>query len=131
MSQENLEVVRQMYEARDGGDAERALAWFHPDVALDARVRMDSHIVYGREEAARVIGEWVEAFDDWREELHEIRDLGSHVYVVATQRGRAKGSGIEVESRYALLYDVEDGQITRMALFDGEAAALAAVAAQE
>ncbi len=120
-----------MYEARDGGDADGVLACFDPGVVLDARVRMDSDIVHGREAAARVIGEWVAAFDDWSEEIHEINDLGSHVYVVATQRGRAKGSGIEVESRYALLYQVEGGQITRMALFDGEAEALAAATAQE
>jgi ketosteroid isomerase-like protein len=63
--------------------------------------------------------------------IHEISDLGSHVYVVATQRGRAKGSGVEVESRYALLYQVEGSQITRIALFDDEAEALAAAPAQE
>jgi ketosteroid isomerase-like protein len=130
MSQ-SVEVVRRMYEARDGGDAEGVLACFHPEVVLDARVRMDSGIVHGREEAGRVIGEWLGAFDNWREEIHEIRELGSQVYVVATQRGRAKGSGIEVESRYALLYGVEGGQITRMSMFDGEAEALAWAAAQE
>jgi ketosteroid isomerase-like protein len=126
----NVEVVRRMYEARDAFDAEGTLACFHPDVVLDARVLMDSGIVHGREELARVISEWVAAFDHWREEIHEIRDLGSQVYVVATQQGRAKGSGIEVESRYALLYDVEGGKIARMAMFDGEAEALAAAAAQ-
>jgi ketosteroid isomerase-like protein len=131
MSQENVEIVRRMYEARDGGDAEGLLACFHPEVVLDARVRIDSGIVQGREEAGRIIGEWVGAFDDWREEIHEIRDLGSQVLVVATQRGHAKGSGIEVVSRYALLYKVEGGQITRLAMFDAEAEALAAAASQE
>jgi ketosteroid isomerase-like protein len=131
VSQENETVVRRMYEARDGGDAEGVLAYFHPEVVLDARARPDSRIVHGREELGRVIGEWLEAFDDWREEIHEIRDLGSQVYVVATQRGRAKGSGVEVEARYALLYAVEDGQITRLAMFEGEAEALAAATAAE
>ena len=120
-----------MYEARDAGDAEGVLASFHPEVVLDATVRMDSGIVHGREELGRVIGEWVGMFDDWREEIHDIRDLGSQVCVVATQRGRAKGSGIEVEGRYALLYEVESGQITRMAMFSEEAEALAAAAAEE
>jgi ketosteroid isomerase-like protein len=129
---ENAEVVHRMYMARDAGDAKGALACFHPEVVLDARVRMDSGIVHGREELGRIIAEWVGAFDEWREEIHEISDLGSQVYVVATQRGRAKGSGIKVESRYALLYEVEGGQITRMAMFAGEAEALAAAApAQE
>jgi ketosteroid isomerase-like protein len=130
MSQ-NLEIIHRMYGARDAGDAEGAMACFHPEVVLDATVRMDSGIVHGREELGRIIGEWVEAFDEWREEIHEIRDLGSQVYVVATQRGRAKGTGVEVESRYALLYEVEGGQITRMAMFSGEAEALAAAAAAQ
>ena len=72
----------------------------------------------------------VGAFDDWHEEIHEIRDLAGQVCVVATQRGRAKGSGIEIETRYALLYRVESGQITRMVLFVGEDDALAAAAAE-
>jgi ketosteroid isomerase-like protein len=130
MSQ-NVEIIHRMYEARDAGDAEGTMACFHPEVVLDATVRMDSGIVHGREELGRIIGEWVEAFDEWREEIHEIRDLGSQVYVVATQRGRAKGTGVEVESRYALLYEVEGGQITRMAMFSGEAEALAAAAAAQ
>jgi ketosteroid isomerase-like protein len=130
MSQ-NVEIIHRMYEARDAGDAEGALACFHPEVVLDATVRMDSGIVHGREELGQIIGEWVEAFDEWREEIHEIRDLGSQVYVVATQRGRAKGTGVDVESRYALLYQVEGGQITRMAMFSGEAEALAAAAAAQ
>jgi ketosteroid isomerase-like protein len=128
---DRVEVVRRMYAARDGGDVEVMTACFHPDVVLDASPRMDSGVVRGRHELAQFIGEWVDAFDDWDEEIHEIRDLGSQVFVVATQRGTAKVSGIELESRYALLYDVHGGQITRMALFEGEAEALAAAADRE
>lgn len=131
MASKNAEVIRRMYEARDGGNAEDLLACFHPQVVLDASVRMDGVVVQGREAAGRVIGEWVGAFDDWHEEVHEIRDLGDQVCVVATQRGRAKVSGIEVETRYALLYQVAGGRITRIVLFVGEAEALAAAAAEE
>jgi ketosteroid isomerase-like protein len=91
---------------------------------------MDSGIVHGREELVRIIGEWVGEFDDWREEIDEIRDLGRQVYVVATQRGRGKVSGIEVETRYALLYEVRGDQITRMTMFREPAEALAAAGAQ-
>jgi len=129
MSQ-NAEVVRRMYDARERRDAEGMLRCFHPDAVLDARPRMDTGVVQGREEASRVIAEWIGAFDDWHEEIHEIRDLGSEVCVLATQRGRAKGSGIEVETRYALLYEVEDGRIARLTLFSTEDEALAAAASE-
>jgi len=43
---------------------------------------------------SRYLGTW----EDWREEIEEIRDLGTQVYVASTQRGRGKGSGIAVEN---------------------------------
>jgi ketosteroid isomerase-like protein len=123
-----VELVRRMYQARDSGDAAGSLSCFHPRVVLDASPRMDSGVVHGREALARFIAEWVEAFEDWREEINEIRDLGDQVLVVATQRGRARVSGVETEARYALLYAVQGDQITRMALYGAEAEALAAAA---
>ncbi len=75
----------------------------------------------------RTIGSWIAAFDEWSEEIEEIRDLGDHVLVAAKQRGRGKGTGIETELRYALLYEVEDGKITSMTFYSDVAEALDAV----
>ena len=41
-----------------------------------------------------------------------MRDLGSRVLVLSVQHGRGKGSGVEVEAPYALLYHVHGGKIT-------------------
>jgi ketosteroid isomerase-like protein len=125
------DVVRRMYEARDAGDADGVLACLHADVLLDARPRMDTIVVRGRDEARRVIAEWTDAFDDWREDIHEIRDLGSQVFVAATQRGLARETGVEIEARYALLYRVEDDQITQITLFSTEDEALASASGRE
>jgi hypothetical protein len=69
-----------------------------------------------REELSAIISRWLAAFDEWREEIEEMRDLGSQVCVVSTQHGRGKGSGIETETRYAVLYEVRGNQIIRMTL---------------
>ena len=71
------------------------------------------------------------AWDEWREEIEEIRDLGSQVLVVSKQRGRAKGSGIEVETRYAVLYGIHGDKITRMAIYSETAEALEAAGLAE
>jgi hypothetical protein len=99
MSQENVEIVRRMYEAFHLGDAEGALTYFHPEVVVDASVRVDAGIGDGRAELNAIVGRWVGAFDDWREEIEEIRDLGSRVLVLSTQYG--KGKGAESTSRLA------------------------------
>jgi len=117
MSQQNVEIVRAMYRAFHDGDAEGAFAYFDPEVAVDASVRVDGEVGRGREDLARIIGEWVDGFDDWREEIEEIRDLGDQVCAVATQRGRGQRSGIETETRYAVLYELRGDTIIRMTLY--------------
>jgi ketosteroid isomerase-like protein len=131
MSQENVELVRGMYEAFHRGDFDTALASFDPAVEVDASVRVDEGVGHGRDAVATVVGRWVGAWDDWREDIEEMRDLGRHVLVVSTQRGRAKGSGIEVETRYSVLYEVRGGTITRMVLHTGPAEALKAAGLRE
>ena len=127
MSQENVEIVRRMYEAFYGGDAAGALAYFDPEVVVDVSRRLEGGISHGRDELNKMISEWVGTFDEWREEIAEILDRGSQVYVLAVQHGRGKGSGVEVEERYALIYEVEGDKITRMTMYGEPAEALEAV----
>ena len=124
MAQGNVEVVRRMYEAFHGGDAEGALAHFHPDVVVDATRRVDAGIGHGREELGAIIGRWIGAFEGWHEEIDEIRDLGGVVYVEATQGGRGRVSGIETTTSYAVLSEVRGEQITRMTMYPEPADAL-------
>jgi ketosteroid isomerase-like protein len=131
VSQENVKVVRRMYEAFHGGDAEGALAYFDPDVAVDASRRVDGEEGRGREDLARIISSWVAAFEEWREEIEAIRDFGDRVCIVATQRGRGKGSGVDIESRYAVVYEVQADKITGVTLYPEPAEALEAVGLSE
>jgi ketosteroid isomerase-like protein len=132
MSEENVEVVRRMFEAYLAGDAEQTLACFHPDVVADFRVRGDTRVQHGREALAELVATWVDAWDDYSERLDEIRDLGDDkVLVIATQSGRGKGSGLELTTQYAQLYEVRDGQITTAALYTSPAEALEAAGLSE
>ena len=113
MSEENVEIVRRMYDAYYAGDAEGALSYFAPDVVTDFSRRLDGRVGHGHEELQAMLIEWVGTFEGYSEQIEEIRDLGSLVCVVAVQRGRGKGSGVDVENRYALLYEIQGDKITR------------------
>jgi ketosteroid isomerase-like protein len=126
MSRENVELVRRMYDAYLNGDAERALEFFHPDVEVDFSLRVDTGKGRGREELARIVGSWGAAWDGYREEIDEIHDFGGVVCVVATQRGRGKGSGIELENQFAGLYEFHDGLVTRLTMYMDRESALEA-----
>jgi ketosteroid isomerase-like protein len=131
MSQENVELIQRMYDAFRRGDAGGALAYFDPDVEVDATIRVDEGVGRGRDAVQAMVARWVGAWDEWREDLEEIRDLDSHVLVVSTQRGRAKGSGIELGTRYAVLYEIRDSKITRMTLYSDPAQAVEAAGLRE
>jgi ketosteroid isomerase-like protein len=130
MSQENVALVREMYAAFHGGDAERALSYFDEDVVVDATARVDAGMGRGRDELSSIISQWLAMFDDWHEEIEAIRDFGDRIYVEALQGGRGKDSGIETQTRYAVIYEVHNQAIARMTLYREPVAALRAAGAQ-
>src|SRR5882762_2017710 len=132
MSQENVEIVRRMYDAFHGGDVDGALSHFDPDVLVDAsKARPDVGVGKGREHVNAVVTSWLGSWEEWREEIEEVRDLGSRVLVLSVQRGRGKGSGVEVEAHYAMLYDVHGGEIISMRMYGTPAEALEAAGLRE
>ena len=132
MSQENVEIVRRMYDAFHSGDADGALAHFDPDVVIDAsKARPDVGVGQGREQVNAFVTSWVGTWEEWREDVEEMRDLGSRVLVLTVQHGRGRGSGVDVEARYTFLYDVHGGKITRMALYGEPGEALEAAGLSE
>jgi ketosteroid isomerase-like protein len=125
VSGENVEIIRRMYEAFHRGDAEGALDHFDPEVLVDAsNARFDVPVGNGPEYVGALVSSWISAFDEWSEEIEEIRDFGSRVLVLSVQRGRGKGSGVAVEARYAILYDVDGGTITSLRMYRNPEAAL-------
>ena len=131
MSQENVEIVRGMYEAFGRGDADAALAYFDPGVVVDASHRVDGRVGHGHEELVAILGEWMGTWDEWREEVEEIRDAGDQVLVTSTQRGRGKGSGAEWANRFGMLYKIQGGKISRWTIYDDPDAALEAAGLRE
>jgi ketosteroid isomerase-like protein len=131
MSRENVELVRRMYEAYLGGDVEGTLAYFHADVEVDFSVRVDSRVGRGRQELNEVVSSWIGTWDEYTEEIEEIRDLGDSVCVVAMQHGRGKGSGVPFENRFASIYEIADGAITSITMYTDLDSALQAAKSSE
>jgi ketosteroid isomerase-like protein len=106
-----------MYEAFHSGDLESARAYFDPDVVVDVRGRADIGVGRGPDFLVQTIASWVEAFDDWREEIEDVREVEGRVLVVAVQHGRGKDTGIAVTQRYGIVYEVEGGAILGLTMY--------------
>jgi len=114
MSQENVEVVGDYLRAFADGGIDAMVEFMDRDVDWRAIEGAPDDVgeMHGRAAMRRYIQEWVEMFDDITNVPEEILDPGDdRVLAVQHVTGRAKGSGIETELRYAVVYTLRDGKI--------------------
>jgi ketosteroid isomerase-like protein len=135
MSQQNVELLRQMTEAFNRGDIEGMLAIADPppefEYALSGVVIPGVEGVQrGPDVLGRVAEFWGE-FDEPRFELHELIDAGDQVFVSATLRGRGKHSGAETSWDLWAVWTVRDGRMVRWQVFTDRDAALEAAGLSE
>ena len=131
MSQENVEVVRRLIEAWNRRDLATWMAFFHPDGEADwSRSRGPFKGVYrgnrGLEDFWNV---WL-TFEDSQIETHSFTPAGSEVVVSNTTHFQGR-EGIEAIARSAFVFTVENGQVTRLRMFQERADALEAVGLSE
>jgi ketosteroid isomerase-like protein len=132
MSQENVEVVQRNIEAFNRRDLRTWLASFRSDAELDwSRARGPLKGVYrGHGELAAFSEEFWSTFEDVQLETYGFAEAGSEVVYSNTAHLRGR-EGIEVVARSTFVFTVENGQITRLRLFQERAEALEAVGLSE
>jgi ketosteroid isomerase-like protein len=133
MSQENVEVVRALWEARNRADREAALACFASDCEFDysSSKGLSPVIVRGLEDFTRRLDEGAEVWDETRWEADEFIDAGDAVVVPGRFHGRGRGSGVETGARAVEVFWLADGKVVRWRLCQDRAQALDAVRLRE
>jgi ketosteroid isomerase-like protein len=132
MSQENVEIVRSIYEAANRRDWDAAWRNQAPDVEYTTPPRGPNAGTYrGREEIQGFWEEMLTAFDAASAEPEEFFERGDQVAVVVKRRLRPKGSSAEIESRTGSLWTIRDGVVVSMRIFAKPEEALDAVGLEE
>src|SRR3954447_17203519 len=132
MSQENIEVVRRYIDTYNRGDHTTALSLFRSDAEVDwSRDRGPLKGLYrGHREIKTFREAFLSTFDEVQLEAHSFTEVGSEVVVPNTAHMCGR-DGIEVIARSTFVYTVENGQITRLRMFQEEAEALEAAGLPE
>jgi ketosteroid isomerase-like protein len=132
MSQANVEIVLRGIEAFNRRDRITMEALWHSDAVIDwSRARGLLKGVYRGEGERRVFyQEFWSAFQYSHIETYDVVEAGSEVVVPNTSYMRGR-DGVEVSARSTLVYTVENGQITRLRLFQERAEALEAIGLRE
>ncbi len=129
MSQ-NVEIVRRAfaYEIYGVGDRAEAEAIFDPDVVINPTEEGPS---YGLDAIRDNIEHWKGAWEELEVTTEEFIDAGNRVLVTAHHRGRGRGSGIEVDTRFYLVYSLRNGKVVRSDEYADRADALEAAGLSE
>lgn len=134
MSRENVDLVRSIYAAWEGGDFTSA-EWADPEIEYVQSDGPDPGTWKGPAEMARQFRTWLSTWEEFRLEADEYRELDpERVLVLDRLSGRGKVSGVnlrQMQSRGAWLFYVRDGVVTRMVRYMDRDRALEAVGVSE
>jgi len=126
MSQENVEIVRKLFEAYPRGEDVAGL--FDPGVVWNPA---DEQPMEGLDEARAHVKRWESDWEQLDTKPEKFIDAGDRVVVTVHLAGRGRASGIDVDARYYSVYTLHEGKITRMDEFADEQEALEAVGLSE
>jgi ketosteroid isomerase-like protein len=123
MASSNLELVRAIYAAWERGDFSSA-DWAHPEIEYVAADGPAPGAWRGLAAMAGVVREQLSAWEDFRLEAEEYRELdGERVLVLSHSSGRGKTSSLEIGQisrtggRGAALLHVRGGKVTKIVLY--------------
>jgi ketosteroid isomerase-like protein len=113
VSQENVELLRNAFQAFTTEGSVAVAAYLAPDIEWDTSARgSDGGVAHGIEAVIRVTDEWVAAWKDVRVELSQIRGAGDQFAVHFRQRAKGTYSGIEGDLDWFASVSVARGKIT-------------------
>jgi ketosteroid isomerase-like protein len=116
MSEQNVEVVRRLFELYGSGGMEAALEVMDEEIEIvippDMSAEPDSY--HGHDGARRYFAGFEGMIDDVSYEALELIPEGEHVLARARLGGRGASSGLEVDLESVVVHTVEGGKITRI-----------------
>jgi len=122
MSRENVEVVRQVFDAVARHDPESVLALYDPAVVFDFSQSpvgdfLGRKVYRGHEGVRGWTRDRYEAWATIEDTYDELIEAGGQVVSVVTTHGRGRASGVEVDLHHAGVWTLRDGKIVRVAWF--------------
>ena len=126
MSQQNLEVVRNAFDAHTRDDIEGVLRLCDENIVVTQPKELPgvSPQQRGHTGVLEAFSIWPEQWDDYYIEILRTADSGDYVVVTARTGGRGKQSGVEVKMEFAFVFTVRDEKIVGMQIFIHEDQAL-------
>jgi ketosteroid isomerase-like protein len=144
MSQENVDLVRGLFEAPDvdyvalyrddsrwAGQAEALAPFVHEDFECVMYALGSEKRYPGLDGLRGFMLDWMAPWTTYRIETEKAIDLGERVLLLNRDKGLREGSTQEVEGRIAAVFTLRDGKVARIDAYTTRADALEAVGLSE
>jgi ketosteroid isomerase-like protein len=133
MSQENVELIRRLYQGFS--EREMRLDLWHPDAELRPALLggglVEGAVYRGHEGVSEFVAMQAETWESMTAEPLEIRDLGTVLLVETRLRGIGRASGIELTDVTWNVFQVQGGKVAKWRVFTEKHQALDAVGLSE
>jgi ketosteroid isomerase-like protein len=133
MSQENVELVRQTFEAALREDWDTASAAFHPAVEWVETPSLgpDASTYNGVPELREAIRSWMQMWSEYGVEVARYADGGDEVVILIRERGLGGISGASVARELGEVCTVREGKVVHVRLYGSWTEALEAAGLSE
>jgi ketosteroid isomerase-like protein len=112
MSEENVEVIRKMYDGFARSGPEGMFEFMDPEVdhrAIEGAPD-DIGVFSGYDAMRRYYGQWTEMFDDLHAEAEELIEVGDRVLAMLHVTARMRGSEAPIDMRLGVVWELRDGK---------------------
>ena len=131
MSQENVELVRKVYEGWSRGD----FAAGADVLAADFEWRQHTEAVEPGARRGDAVGDSLrkifDIYEDFRVDPEEFIDAGDRVVVVGRVRGTQRRMGIDLDEKWAFVWTAREGRLVRNEVYRNRRDALKAAGLSE
>jgi uncharacterized protein len=129
MSQQNVQIVRQVFGAFNSEDIGRALALTHPGVEIEIgpEISAEPDTYRGHDGMRRYIQTFQDAMEEIRFEPERFWDVGESVVVALLLTAKGRQTSIPVEQRSAGVWTIREGKVVGVRAYASPAEALEAV----
>jgi ketosteroid isomerase-like protein len=131
VSQENVENVRQSYDALVRGDLEAALVAADPDIEIDDHDIPDARVYHGLEGVLRWQDDWASSWESWHWEPEDFIEAGDRVVAILRVHAKGRRSGPDVERLDGAAGTLSAGKCVRFDYYGSSKEALKAVGLEE
>ena len=129
MSQENVDVVKSVFQGWDEASVDGMLPFFHEDI--EYWPTEEGGAIHGHDGLRRYFDRWMEPWEEFHVGPTEFKHTADSVFNGVEMKARGRGSGVQTTMESWQVWRFRDGKATRWEEYTDRAEALEAVGLRE